>query len=218
MMLTKKLTGLLAGTLVCLLGTEALYAQQRGGGRGPQNRTRIELATLPEVQGELKLNDEQKQLAAELLTKLRELRQAGAQGNDSQADRAERTRRQAELNSQLVSKLDAPQNKRLNGLLLQVNGAASITDAAISETLGLTQDQRAKLRSTNQENQSARREVSQGLQNASQRERQEAMRKQTEKENEALLAVLTDEQRAKLEELKGANLTIDQAPLRQRRN
>ncbi len=71
MQILKQLSWLVCSMIIVTSMTNEAFAQ-RGGGRGPQTRTRYELATLPEVQGDLKLNDEQKKLATDLLAKQRE--------------------------------------------------------------------------------------------------------------------------------------------------
>ncbi len=75
--------------LVAVAATADVFAQSGNGGGLFRlvniPRTRYELATLPEVQAELKLNDAQKKLATDLLAKQREAaadrtRTAGAVG------------------------------------------------------------------------------------------------------------------------------------------
>ncbi len=206
---------------ICGLVTVSMFANdamaQRGGGRGQATRARYALATLPEVQTELKMNDEQKKLATELLAKQREKMASfggGGGGGDFAAMQAEMAKLNTELDGQLESKLDDAQKKRLNGLLAQVNGAAALLDASIAKAMQLNEEQIGKLKAANESNRSARREAMAGFQDMSQEERQAAMTKLTEKENGALLATLTEEQKKKFEELKGTPLKIDQTPLR----
>lgn len=203
------------GLLTCLVTADTALSQQRGGfGRGMQTRARYELATLPEVQGELKLTDEQKKLAADLLAKQREKRSSFGQGGDFQAMRAELMKMNQQFDGELVAKLDDKQKSRLNGLLIQVNGAATLLDTEIAKQLQISEEQTGKLKSTNDANMSARREAMQGLQDATPEARQAAMEKATAEANTKLLALLNDDQKKKFDELKGPALTIDQAPLR----
>jgi hypothetical protein len=180
-----------------------------------QARTRLELTSLTEVQNELKLTDEQKKLVGELLAKFRE--GAPANGQVDKEARAARVKQVAKLNTELVEKLTDAQKTRLNGLLIQVNGAVAAIDPVIAKALQLSPDELAKLRSANQANQTARRQSADGQKDLKPKERQEAMKKLLAKEGEALMALLTEDQKKKLEELKGMPLTIDQAPLRARR-
>ena len=228
MLRIKQLSLAFVGLLSCFSSVEVTYAQGGGGGRGPgrgqQTRTRFELATLPEVQSELKLTDEQKKLASEQLAKLREKQAAmapagggggGAGGGAAmQAARAEMQKMGIELDAAFSAKLDDAQKTRLNGLIAQVNGAAAIMDSAIAKALEITDEQTAKLKAANDANQAARREAMAGMQNMSQEERAEAMTKMATEQTKTLMAVLTEAQAKKFESLKGAALTIDMAPLR----
>ncbi len=123
----------------------------------------------------------------------------------------------AELDTEFAAKLDDGQKKRFSGLLLQVNGVSAVMDEQISKELGLSDDTLKKLRQVSQENMTARREAMQSVQGGSREEMMEAMRKANEKSDAALLAVLSDAEKKKLDELKGSKLEIDTAPLRPRR-
>lgn len=225
MLRIKQLSLAFVGLLSCMSFVEVAYAQGGGGGRGPgrgqQTRTRFELATLPEVQSELKLTDEQKKLASEQLAKLREKQAAmapagggGGGGAAMQAARAEMQKMGVELDATFSAKLDDAQKTRMNGIIAQVNGAASLMDSAIAKALEITDEQSAKLKAANDANQAARREAMAGMQNMSQEERAEAMTKMATEQTKTLMAVLSETQTKKLETLKGAALTIDMAPLR----
>ena len=226
MLQVKQLSLAFVGLLSCLSSMEVANAQGGGGGRGPgrgqQTRTRFELATLPEVQSELKLTDEQKKLASEQLAKLREKQAAMAPGGGGgggggaamQAARAEMQKMGAELDATFSAKLDDAQKSRMHGLIAQVNGAAALMDSAIAKALEITDEQAAKLKAANEANQAARREAMQGAQDMSQEERAAAMTKLATEQTKSLMAVLTETQTKKLETLKGAALTIDMAPLR----
>ncbi len=215
-MLRKRLLACISCAL-CILNISsglALSQQRGGGGRGPQTRARYELATLPEVQSDLKLTDDQKKLAKDLLAKQREKRQSFTQGGDFQAMRAELAKMNAELDTEFMAKLDEKQNARMHGLIVQVNGVAALMDPAIAKALGVTDEQMKKLKATNDANVASRREAMSGFQDMTPEQRQEAMVKLSEKENKALLADVGDDLKKKLDDLKGTALTVDQAPLR----
>jgi hypothetical protein len=231
MLRIKQLSLAFVGLLSCLSSLDVTYAQGGGGGRGQgpgrgqQTRTRFELATLPEVQSELKLTEEQKKLAGEQLAKLREKQAAMAPGGGGggggagggaamQAARAEMQKMSAELDMAFSAKLDDAQTSRMHGLIAQVNGAAALMDAAIAKALEISEEQSTKLKAANDANQAARREAMQGAQDMSQEERAAAMTKLATEQTKTLMAVLTEAQMKKLETLKGAALTIDMAPLR----
>jgi hypothetical protein len=220
MLLARQFSWAICGLLVCATAAEVTYAQ--GGGRrgfgGP--RTRFELATLPEVQTELKLNEEQKKMAAEQLAKMREKSAAmfqgggGGGGGGGQAARAELAKMTAEMDAAFVGKLDDTQKSRMNGLFAQVNGGAAVLDAAIAKALELNDDLIAKIKAVNEANQSARREAMQGFQDMSPEQRTEATAKLRASEDKSIMALLSEAQVKKFDSIKGAALTIDQSPLR----
>ena len=237
MSLAKHLSLAFCGLLVCATTAGVTYAQRggaggggggRGGFGGQQTRTRFELATLPEVQADLKLNDDQKKLAADQLAKQREKRAAlvpaggagggggggGAGGAGFAAMQTEITKMNTELEAAFVAKLDDAQKSRMHGLIAQVNGAAALMDPDIAKALDVNEEQLGKLKSANDANRTARREAMAGFQDMSPEQRTEAMAKLTATETKSLMGLLTEAQVKKLETLKGAALTIDQSPLR----
>ncbi len=229
MSLAKHLSLAFCGLLVCATTAEVTYAQRggaggggRGGFGGQQTRTRFELATLPEVQADLKLNEEQKKLAADQLAKQREKRAAlapaggggGGGGAGFAAMQTEITKINTELETAFVAKLDDAQKSRMHGLIVQVNGAAALLDPDIAKALDVNEEQLGKLKSANDANRTARREAMQGFQDMSPEQRTEATAKLTATESKSLMGLLTEAQVKKLETLKGAALTIDQTPLR----
>ena len=179
---------------------------------------------MPEVQADLKLNDEQKKLAADQLAKQREKRASlatagGAGGGGGGAAgfaamQAEITKMNTELDAAFVAKLDDAQKSRLHGLIIQVNGAAALLDPDIAKALDVNEEQLGKLKSANDANRTARRDAMAGLQDMSPEQRTEAMAKLTATESKSLMGLLTEAQVKKLEAIKGAALTIDQTPLR----
>ena len=227
MSLAKHLSLAFCGLIVCATTAGVTHAQRGGGGGrgglgGQQTRTRFELATLPEVQADLKLNDEQKTLAADQLAKQREKRAAlapaggggGGGGAGFAAMQAEITKMNTELDAAFVAKLDDAQKSRMHGLIAQVNGAAALLDPDIAKALDVNEEQLGKLKSANDANRTARREAMQGFQDMSPEQRTEAIAKLTASESKSLMGLMTEAQVKKLEALKGAALTIDQTPLR----
>lgn len=197
--------------LVLACSLNPIFAQRGGGMRLP-NVSRVQLATLPEVAADTKLTDDQKTHAKSLKDKLDAKRgELMSGGGQNQEARAQLTKYTSELDTEFTAKLDDTQKKRFNGLLLQVNGAVAILDSAISQELGLSNESIKKLRQVNQENQAARREA---MQSSNGEERMAKIRELNEKADSALLAVLSDAEKKKMEELKGAKLEIDTAPLR----
>lgn len=219
-MLRTQQFGWAACTLLILTCTLSTAHAQRGGGMRLQNYTRVQLATLPEVESDTKLNADQKSLAKSLKEKLdakrAEMRGGGGGGGGGQEARAAMAKLNTELDTEFAAKLDDAQKKRFNGLILQVNGVAAVLDEQVSKELGLSEDTLKKLKDVNQENQKAARDAMQAAQ-GDREAMMEAMRKVTETSNAALLAVLSDAEKKKVEDLKGSKLEIDTAPLRPRR-
>ncbi len=220
---------------VAVAATADVFAQSGNGGGLFRlvniPRTRYELATLPEVQAELKLNDAQKKLATDLLAKQREAaadrtRTAGAVGGFRlgkgggvdfpavAALQAETAKMNAEADAELIAILDDTQKSRMNRLIAQSDGAVALLDAVIAKTIQLGEEQVAKLKSVNDTNRLAQLEmIGSGMQQMSQEERQATMTKLTEKGNATLLAIISEEQKKKFDSLKGAELKMDFAPL-----
>gem|GEM_PF-1968679 len=231
MYLSRNISLAICGLVAVAATADVAFAQSGGGGGGRlvnMPRTRYELATLPEVQAELKLNDAQKKLATDLLAKQREKRAAenrqfaaagglrgggGGGGVDIAALQAEMAKMNAEADAELIAKLDNTQKSRMNGLIAQADGAVALLDAVIAKTMQLGEEQVAKLKSVNDANRAARPDWMLGLQGMSQEERQAAGAKLIEKENATLLAIISEEQKKKFDSLKGAELKMDFAPL-----
>ena len=191
---------------------------QRGGGMRMQV-SRFQLATLAEVEADTKLTADQKSLAKSLKEKLdaKRAEMGGGGGGPNQEAREQLAKFTTESDAEFAAKLDDAQKKRFNGLLLQTNGVAAVLDAQITMELGLGEESVKKLREVNRENQAARREAMAAAQGGNREEGMANMRKVIEKADAALLAVLSDAEKKKMEELKGAKLEIDMAPLRPRR-
>jgi hypothetical protein len=215
----EKLFILSASLLSLLLGGSTAMAQ-RGGGTpmGPQQFTRFQLATLPEVQSELSLDESLKKSATEMLEKMREeqrsLNQEG--GGDRQAAMAKVNELRKTLNQEFTSKLSEEQKGRLTGIMVQVAGVAALMDTEVQSLLAITAEQKKELSEAQAKNREASREAMRGARDLSPEERNEKMAKLRAEADKVIMAVLTDDQKAKLEEVKGAELKIDLAPLRGR--
>jgi hypothetical protein len=202
----------LALTFVGSTGNEA-SAQMR---RSPFGTSRVSLATLPPVQEELKLNDEQKSLADELHDQLtedrREVFQSG--GGDWDAMRKEIEELDADATAKFNEKLEDGQKQRLTEIYVQANGPNALADAAVIETLELTDEQQEKLEDVRQANREDMFDAFQDFGNMSDDERRETMDKLREDADARLLAALTDEQRDSFAKLPGAEVEYDLAELR----
>lgn len=212
---------------VVVLSSTPLCAQgrgQRGGGgfgRGMMTYSRAQLATLSEVQAALKLTDEQKKLATEVVEKFNadraELRGSGGGGGFA-AMQEQVAKLTAEADAKLAEKLDDAQKKRLMEIYVQQNGTAALADAEVQKTLGLDEAAIKKLEEARNANREAMMAAMQELgQDATPEERQEKMQTVRKTADEKLLGALSADQKAAFEKLGGEKLEIDVAPLRPQR-
>ncbi|MFN7843502.1 MAG: hypothetical protein ACK5N9_17420 [Pirellula sp.] len=210
----------LFASLVGFVATSSDVFAQRGGGMpmGPQQYARFQLATLPEVQADIALDDSVKKAATEMLEKMRDEQRSVMQegGDNRQAAMAKVGKMRKKLDEEFIGKLDAKQKSRLTGIMVQVVGAASLMDSELQNTLGISDEQKKGLTEAQAKNREASREAMQGFRDMSQEERAEKMAEMRVEADKVLMAVLTDDQKAKLEEVKGSELKVDLAPLRGR--
>ncbi len=220
------------GLSLVALHAESAWAQgggrgggRRGGfGRGFRNNHQVELATLPEVQADLKLTDEQKTKVADLNDEYRDERRAqrgggggGFGGGFSPEAREAQAKLDADFASRLNEILDDAQDARILGIFAQVNGTATLNNAAIADALELSDDERAKLAEVADEQRQAMFDSFQDFQDMTDDERREKLDELAKARDAALLAALTDAQRAKFDELKGEALEVDLEPLQRGR-
>jgi Spy/CpxP family protein refolding chaperone len=206
---------MVAAAAIGLAVAQLAVAQREGprrGGRGfPLSAAR--LATADEVQAALKLSDEQKDKIAAINDELRDdVREAFQSGGGLE--------QMQELNEKASAKLaevlDEGQQKRLMGVLVQLNGPGALMEPAVVSELKLTEEQKARLAEIRQTGMQSFRDAFQQMreQNLSRdeiRAKFDELRADTDKK---LLAELTPEQRAQLESLKGEPIEIDIAQFR----
>ncbi|HEY4233388.1 MAG TPA: hypothetical protein VGM76_08170 [Lacipirellulaceae bacterium] len=211
----------LAALAILAMATQPAVAQRGGGrgfGMGMRPVARAQLATLSEVQTELKESDEQKSKIKEISDQLTSDRQ-GLYGGGG--DRTEAMKKADQLNNDASAKVDAlldsPQQKRLLEISIQVNGVSTLSDAAVQEQLKLTDDQKKKLEDVRQENQQAAFDVFTNGGGGSREEMRAKMDDLRKSGTEKLMEVLTDQQKTEFDTLKGAPLTVDLSPLRPQR-
>jgi Spy/CpxP family protein refolding chaperone len=180
-----------------------------GGMFGPPTAGR--LLGLKEVQDALKLTDDQKGKVEEINDKMREDMRAAFQDG---GDRDKMMEIAKETSNKINEVLDDGQEKRLMGIMIQVNGAAAIADPAVAKELNITDDQKAKM----QEVRAGVREEFEKLrdQDLSREERGKKFEEIQADVNKKILAELTSDQQAQLEKLKGEKVEIDMSQLRGR--
>jgi hypothetical protein len=184
-------------TVTALIGfASSTFAQQPRS--GAWYRSTVSLLLIEEVQTELKLTAEQKE-------KLQ------AQGFDQNASREDRWQLAKKLDETIKTVLDETQQKRLEELRIQHDGAYSLTRSDVAQKLGLDQPQKDKI-------QRLRRELyGFDFRTATEEERRKYLeyRERKEKLNTDLLGVLTEAQKEAFEKMQGEKFTF---PDRRRNN
>jgi len=168
------------------------------------------MLSIPEVQGELKLTDDQKTKVTSMLEQVRTDQQAmfqqlqGASPEERQKMMAESMAKQDTLVGAI---LDADQMKRYHQLALQQQGPRALAQKPVADKLGLSTDQQDKIQGFIRDQGQAMRDAFQAAQgdpNAI-REKMAAMNKDL---NDKVLGVLTDAQKAQWKEMQGAPFTF----------
>jgi hypothetical protein len=202
--MNRTLVGLLA--LVALLIATPLMAQQRGrGGRGGMfgQITKAALLGSENVQKELEIVADQKEQIAAIVEEARQGRRGGGRGQDlSDEERAKRDKERAERAAAIDKKIDAvlvgPQKTRLNEIYVQALGSFAFSNPEIAKELGIGEDLQEKIAD-------ARR---QAFQDAADGGPEGFAKARTESEK-AIVALLSADQKAKFEKMKGKPVSFD---------
>jgi hypothetical protein len=202
--------------LACAVLVGSCFAQGQGGRqRGGGNSLRA-LLRRADVQAELKITDDEK-------AKIEALPQpqrgqggggggAGAAGGppDPAAMAAAMAARAAEEKKAIEAILTPEQMKRLGELVIQREGARAISRAEVQTDLGLSDDQKAKIKSLNDKFQEASRDLRAKVRSGDME--QQAMREATATNTKVLMdeltKVLTSEQADKLKAMGGTPFTF----------
>jgi Spy/CpxP family protein refolding chaperone len=213
MRISSKLWATVAALVIVALVSQGSMAQRegrrdrgdrggRGGPGGPVSMAR--LATIDKVQDTLKLTDEQKDKIKKINEAARE--EMGKMFRSGERPDFDKIRKMSEHTSAKLNEvLDDAQQKRLMGILIQVNPAGAINDPAVAKELSITDEQKTKLRETMRGMREGR---GQGPPSPDDR------RARMEKIEKDMMAVLTADQQKKLESLKGEKVEIDMSQLR----
>jgi len=212
---------LLAGFfLVCADAAEKAKPEQRArrGWKLPHDAYAM-LLRIPAIQQEIGLTEEQKGKLTPLGEELRGLWGQNIQ-NLSREDRQALVAKAAEIGQKAEAILVPEQQQRLQQISLQIRGAAALSDPSVAEELKLTDEQKQKINALREKVQAAMKEA--GLrpgvdkQSLSEEERK-AVREKMEKVNqlrkeilEEALKVLTPEQSAAFEKMKGEKFDLSQ--------
>jgi Spy/CpxP family protein refolding chaperone len=162
----------------------------------------VGLLRSPQVQQELKLTDQQKQQLEQLGEQWRE-KMRGLRDLPPEERRQKGEGMRAEVEKQLATILNEQQMKRLKQIALQVEGYAALERPEIADQVGLTKEQRQKIRDILRQAAEKRREAFQQGQGDRQAafQRMREIRQWVDGEIEKLL---TAEQKKKWQELVGA--------------
>jgi hypothetical protein len=204
----------------------AADAQGRGmRGFGP-SVTRLLL--MPEVQTELKLDsdviEKVKAFAEESQGKLRdEMQLVRDQGLDEAEMRAELTDVMEQFRvkdmEEAAKLLSSDQMNRVKQLMLQQQGISAVVQKDVAQAIGLNEADREKIKTALDELAEASRQQMQDLFQSGDREQiQKAMTENRKKAEEAVMAALSDEQKTKFTELKGAEFKFPEPQPRGRRD
>lgn len=211
--MNRKTVGFIAiGALLVAAPLMAQQRQGRGFGRGGFGGvTKALLLRNEDVQKELDLVDDQK----EQLGKIAEEGRGGRGGRgafnqdatpEERAKALEELRaRQQETEKKVEAVLTAPQKTRLNEIWLQAAGTAALSNPEIAKELGISDEQKTKLDAVRQESLTAMREAFQGG-GPPDREEMQKLRKEAD---DKVLAVLSADQRSKLEKMKGKKVDFE---------
>jgi hypothetical protein len=169
---------------------------------------------IDEVKDAMKLTEQQEEKIEEIndaqRDEFRKLLQEGAGREEMQKVNQDATAKLKEV-------LDADQQKRLRGILVQVVGpSAVLIDPEIADELTVTDEQKAKLRAVQESNMQAMGEAFREMrdQELSGDERRAKFEELRNDSNKKLLAELTTAQQEQLESLKGEKVEIDMSQLR----
>jgi Spy/CpxP family protein refolding chaperone len=192
-----------------------------GGGMGGGNMA-LTLLLNEKVQKELELVDDQitkiKAVQTESQTAMREVFSSIPQ-DASQEERMTKmrelmTKSQENTKKKLAEILLPKQLERLQQLQIQAEGAQALSNPDVVKALDITSDQQSKMQTIRQEYMTKMRESMGANQNQTREERTAAREKSNKELSAKLMEVLTPDQTAKLEKMKGPKSDIDFTTIR----
>ena len=171
-----------------------------GGFGGPPSMTR--LASIEKVQDELKLTSEQKDKIKKINDDGRaEMRKEFENGGRPDPEKMRKMR--DDQADKMKEVLNGDQQKRLMGIFVQMMGSGAVMDPAVGKEIDLSDEQKTKLR-----------EAMGPPPEGGRPGGGESFQARREKMDKEIASVLTDEQKKKLESLKGDKFELDMSALR----
>lgn len=189
-----------------------------GGPGGPGGgMDSVALLRIEKVQEELKLDLEQGQKIQDISAAAREAQRSAFEGfrdlSDDEREKArdEMSKQREQTEDQIQAVLTDDQRARLKQISLQLRGANALLDEKVAEEVGLGAGQKEELQAAQEENMTAMREAmeaARGEGGGGFEGMREKMAELRTKADAKLLAVLTDDQAKKFEEMKGDKVDI----------
>jgi hypothetical protein len=198
--------------LVVVATVHPAWAQRGRGFRRMFGVSKAQIASLPEVQSELKMNDEQKAHVAEINEKLREdRRELFGTGFDRWNEiRGQVQQLNRDASKQVDGLLDPPQRKRLQEISIQQNGPRALSDPDVVAELGLSDEQKAKLAAADEENNKA---FEKAVEESDRNDWRQRAGELGEEADKRLLGVLNEQQQKQFKEMEGERFNVDLSQL-----
>ena len=198
--------------VIVLAAAHPAWAQRGRGFRRLFGISQAQLASLPEVQTELKMTDEQKTRVAEINDELGEdRRELWGTGFDRWSEIRGRMERLNSAASQHVDEaLDPIQRKRLQEISIQQNGPRALHEPDVVAELGLSDEQQAKLATAGEENNQA---FEKAFAESGREDWRQRAGELADEADKRLLGVLTKQQQARFEQLQGEEFDVDLSQL-----
>jgi len=196
-----------------LIGTMTQHVEaQRSNRSGLRlgNVAPVQLLILDDVQTNLMLTEKQKEKATAIHEQFTaERRKMFAEISKESGNRRQKL---AAMNKKTLAELetilDVAQRKRLQEILLQVNGATELLKDNIAATIKITDDQKEKLADIDRSNTKIRTESRKKLTGVSASTRSTKTSELHRQGNAKLLEILTAEQKKKFESMQGKKIAI----------
>jgi len=187
----------------------------RGGGGFNSKDGGVNLLGRKDVAAEIKLTDDQQAKLADARKKMQAERQTmrdnaqASGGGDPEAMRAANQKLMDDYRTQVMAILTPDQLTRLAQINIQMAKNRAIMDADIQSKLGITDDQKAKIKDLQDKMNAANQEIFQKMRDGTldRTQIQPLMQKNNETLNDELGKILTPDQASKLKDLGGAQFT-----------